>query len=947
MTWSPAINPVGTIDSYIVTAAPGGAAARVPAAAKVALVPGLTNGTNYRFSVRGSNGVGLGPESAPSEEVVPTLASVATPPPVDTVPADVPVVMSVASRGGPVTGGPEVVVTGKSLATVSAVRFVDPPLPGGAPGASAAASAFQVISDHQIGVTFPPQAAPGRGGRVTLVVTNSVGDSASDAAGAWFHYGTGGWTTTGSTSYPAPGVPALLPGGQILTVAAGTPSTAAVFEPASGIWQDGEPAAADPKGANRPVLTVTLPIGKVLTFRSHDVFGRSVQAQCQVGVSDIRTACTDPNVPQVYDHQASGPKWQTIAPKATAASGPALLLDDDRVLVAGGCCQEQGRSNAGISAVEIYDPSLASGTWLPVQPLPLPLVDHTLTLMHGTPEQCGTNCSKVLAAGGFKRRASTLIVRFTDDNQVPLPPPAIFDPVSNTWRTTRPMNAPRYGHGAVELPGGKVMVVGGSIHIEGPIDPGPSTTPALATATTEVFDPLTESWSYAAPMATRRYRPATLMLSDGRVLVAGGFSPTGPVADAEIYDPVKNQWSPAGALSSPGSAQLIELPTTGTCGSNCGRVLAIRDDGTVDTFVLPPTVLSLSKATGPITGNTELTITGTRFTPESRVFFGGVPAATVEVLNPTTIEVTTPPGVVAKAPVTVGTDGGTAKAPEPFSYTGAPGAVRGLAARAVSSRDIELSFRAAGSVGDAGPAAERYVVRQSRAPITEANFDTAPSLCGGICDDFVVNEVGEVLRLAVGKLTPGTRYHYAVAALGADDVMGPIATATAETLSVPSEAVDSELCGPTEASHPDQVRYESGYSLMGLPSGTVSRATAVFGWFNLGSGNRYSVEDPGAGVEAGHGYWGWFACPTTVQLAAGTDEVQVPLGRYRASIVGNPATRPAELSGHDFAARWDPALNSATGGYRISGFQETTTLEVGEGAWAFSYRDTSLVVRAR
>lgn len=127
----------------------------------------------------------------------------------------------------------------------------------------------------------------------------------------------------------------------------------------------------------------------------------------------------------------------------------------------------------------------------------------------------------------------------------------------------------------------------------------------------------------------------------------------------------------------------------------------------------------------------------------------------------------------------------------------------------------------------------------------------------------------------------------------------------------------------------------------------MSRATALFGWFNLGSGHRYSVHDPNAGVEGGHGYWGWFACPTKVELGPGTAEVQVPLARYRASIVGNPSRGPAQISGHDFAARWDPTLNTGAGGYRISGFRETSPIERGEGAWAFSCRDTRVVIRAR
>ena len=70
----------------------------------------------------------------------------------------------------------------------------------------------------------------------------------------------------------------------------------------------------------------------------------------------------------------------------------------------------------------------------------------------------------------------------------------------------------------------------------------------------------------------------------------------------------------------------------------------------------------------------------------------------------------------------------------------------------------------------------------------------------------------------------------------------------------------------------------------------------------------------------------------------------MPLGAYRASMVGNPsATSPADVTGHDFAAAWDPDAN----GYRVSGYRQPHTLAVGEGSWAFSYVDTTITVSAR
>ena len=74
-----------------------------------------------------------------------------------------------------------------------------------------------------------------------------------------------------------------------------------------------------------------------------------------------------------------------------------------------------------------------------------------------------------------------------------------------------------------------------------------------------------------------------------------------------------------------------------------------------------------------------------------------------------------------------------------------------------------------------------------------------------------------------------------------------------------------------------------------------------------------------------------------VQGPGGPDSAAFDLGAYHASMVGNPARSSSSVTGHDFAARWDPSLNDGAGGYHISGYRETQTLAVGEGAWVFSF----------
>jgi len=57
------------------------------------------------------------------------------------------------------------------------------------------------------------------------------------------------------------------------------------------------------------------------------------------------------------------------------------------------------------------------------------------------------------------------------------------------------------------------------------------------------------TWSSTGSMATaRQYHSATL-LSDGKVLVAGGGSSSGILASAELYDPAVGTWSSTGSMA--------------------------------------------------------------------------------------------------------------------------------------------------------------------------------------------------------------------------------------------------------------------------------------------------------------------------------------------------------------------------------------------------------------
>ena len=93
-----------------------------------------------------------------------------------------------------------------------------------------------------------------------------------------------------------------------------------------------------------------------------------------------------------------------------------------------------------------------------------------------------------------------------------------------SWTATGSMITPRYGHTAVSLADGRVLVAGGYTNRND----------ILASA--ELYDPATGSWTATGSMVSHAGSFTATLLRDGRVLVTGnGYE--GVSASAELYDP--------------------------------------------------------------------------------------------------------------------------------------------------------------------------------------------------------------------------------------------------------------------------------------------------------------------------------------------------------------------------------------------------------------------------
>ena len=133
----------------------------------------------------------------------------------------------------------------------------------------------------------------------------------------------------------------------------------------------------------------------------------------------------------------------------------------------------------------------------------------------------------------------------------------LYDPSNNSFAPTGSMEQERAGHTATLLTNGKVLIAGGN-------NMGGNVLPFFfldGSVTAEVYDPATGLFTSTGNMVTPRVGQTATLLVNGDVLIAGGWtaSKNVSIAAAELYHPATGTFTPTGSMNSPRTGHTATL----------------------------------------------------------------------------------------------------------------------------------------------------------------------------------------------------------------------------------------------------------------------------------------------------------------------------------------------------------------------------------------------------
>jgi N-acetylneuraminic acid mutarotase len=303
----------------------------------------------------------------------------------------------------------------------------------------------------------------------------------------------GTWTTNGSLIIGrANHTATLLNSGKLLFVGGDNPevgpelSSVELYDPVTGCS-----STQPPMSTAREFHTATLlPNGTVLVAGGDGQSGVTNSAELYDPLTETWTSA---------GHMSGGRVEHT-----------ATLLPDGRVLVAGGFAG----SGVQLSSAELYDPK--SGTWMPTGAMTIARSSHTATLLAN---------GKVMVCGGY--------------NNGSLNSAELYDPDVGTWAPATPLGTARRGHSATLLAGGDLLVAGG-YSVGGYV------------SSVELYDHTAGTWTAVGALEPARGSHTATLLYNGEVLFTGGWNqslPSASLSTTELYVSANGTWSTTGSLT--------------------------------------------------------------------------------------------------------------------------------------------------------------------------------------------------------------------------------------------------------------------------------------------------------------------------------------------------------------------------------------------------------------
>jgi hypothetical protein len=215
-----------------------------------------------------------------------------------------------------------------------------------------------------------------------------------------------------------------------------------------------------------------------------------------------------PDLPQGPDGPPPAPEWKTVPGAGPAVASPtATLLNDGRVLVVGGYVYKSPTSTVPVyqKAAWLYDPS--QNAFVSAGEMSVERCYHTASLL---PD------GRVLVVGGYDGSNEHGTTEIFDPTK----------PAASAWSAGPSLTDARSSHSAVTLSDGRVVIAGGAAW------------PNFLSGF-EIYKPSTNSFQLpAAGMIKGRRSMGTALLSNGKVLLAGGDDGSSAFADVmETYDP--------------------------------------------------------------------------------------------------------------------------------------------------------------------------------------------------------------------------------------------------------------------------------------------------------------------------------------------------------------------------------------------------------------------------